>query len=342
MRRAKAICYDRLPPQAPLQQQRVMTIGGRVRAISPKGKQWVNGSTLRIRFLEGTTHQKDMVRAIAPQWTQHANLEFVFTDDPTAEIRVSFDPNDGAWSYVGLDNKGIPAGSATLNLGWQDQAVILHEFGHMLGLAHEHQNPDGGIIWNEQVVIDDLAGPPNYWPPEVTRHNVLNKYTVDQIHGTVFDPHSVMLYAFPDEWTQNTGPTSENPQISAMDRAFVASAKMYPGRGNPAPSVPVLVPGQWTAAAIDAFGEEDLFAFTLDQASRVVVETSGQTDVVLVLLGPDSDTAKIAEDDDSGAARNARLELNLLPGRYLAAVRHYHPQGRGAYRIRMNPIGAIL
>jgi len=49
---------------------------------------------------------------------------------------VTFDEDDGAWSYIGLDNKSIPLHAATLNLGWVDEAVILHEFGHVLGLAH--------------------------------------------------------------------------------------------------------------------------------------------------------------------------------------------------------------
>jgi hypothetical protein len=30
---------------------------GRVRAITPKGKQWVNGSALSIQFMDGTRAQ---------------------------------------------------------------------------------------------------------------------------------------------------------------------------------------------------------------------------------------------------------------------------------------------
>ena len=36
-------------------------------------------------------------------WTEHANLTFEFGNEPDAEIRISFDPDDGAWSYVGTD-----------------------------------------------------------------------------------------------------------------------------------------------------------------------------------------------------------------------------------------------
>ena len=137
-----------------------MTIGGRTRAISPVGKQWVNGSTIRIRFLSGTAAQQDAgARRSPPSGPSTRTSNFEFGDDPRAEIRVSFDADDGAWSYVGTDNSRIPLHAATLNLGWQDQGVILHEFGHMIGLAHEHQNPEGGLVWNEEEVIRDLSGP---------------------------------------------------------------------------------------------------------------------------------------------------------------------------------------
>ena len=88
---AKKMCFDRILPAELNRPQRTRMVGGRQPAISPVGKQWINGSALRIRFMQGTQAQKDMVRDIAPEWTRHANLDFEFTDDPRAEIRVTFD-----------------------------------------------------------------------------------------------------------------------------------------------------------------------------------------------------------------------------------------------------------
>ena len=336
MKPARKMCFDRILPKNIVRVQRTRMIGGRSRAISPIGKQWPNGSTLRIRFLGGTQEQQDMVRSIAPQWTEHANLNFEFTDDRRAEIRVSFDVTDGAWSYVGTDNSDIPLHAATLNLGWLDQSVILHEFGHMIGLGHEHMSPAGGIEWNEAKVIEDLSGPPNFWDEATIRHNVLNKYQADQIHGTDFDENSIMLYAFPDSWTVNRGGTQENTELSAQDIAFVASAVMYPGRGDggaPGDNAVSLDISRGKEAEISAAGEEDLFSFQVNDAGVHILETSGSTDVVLVLFGPDSTTKKVADNDDGGQGLNSRIVADLQPGAYYAAVRHYSPQGGGTYRI---------
>ena len=92
-------------------------------------------------------------------------------------------------------------------------------------------------------MIRDLSGPPNFWDEATIRHNVLNKYAVDQVHGTAFDEHSVMLYAFPDDWTANIGATAENPSLSDLDKLFVAGQRMYPGRVGPEPTVQKLEGG---------------------------------------------------------------------------------------------------
>lgn len=337
-RHAPNICFDRILPSElikPRNEQLVSLPNGRTRAISPLRKQWVNGSTIRIRFMSGTAAQQKMVKDIAPEWTKYANLNFDFTTDPRAEIRVAFDANDGAWSYIGTDNSSIPLNAPTLNLGWQDEAVILHEFGHMVGLAHEHQNPEGGLQWNEEIVIRDLSGPPNYWDEATIRHNVLEKYTADQIRGTKFDPDSIMLYAFPDNWTKNPGGTHENTKISTMDKDFVRSAEMYPGRGAPtvtATEVPIM---RGTAGKIGKPGEENLFSFQVERAGRYLIETTGNADLFMTLFGPNSTTQKLAEDDDSGVDTNPQISASLQPGRYYARVRHYNPSQTGSYEIRV-------
>jgi hypothetical protein len=329
----KKFCVDCVLPWYQRAHIATAAIGGRARAISPIGKNWMNGSTIRIRFLGGTAAQHDMVKLVAPQWTRHANLHFNFTDDPDAEIRISFNPNVGAWSYVGLDNLSINKSRPTMNLGWQDQSVILHEFGHMIGLHHEHQNPDGGIQWNEAAVIRDLSGPPNNWDEATIRHNVLNKYDMDQVNGTEFDENSIMIYPFPDDWTSNTGTIRATTELSDIDKAFIASEKMYPKNTTPfqaATELPILEPHK---AEISMASEEDIYRFAVVGEGEYLIETHGKTDTVMSLFGPDDPVKLVATDDDSGVRRNARISATLKPGRYLVRLTHYNPAKTGDYEI---------
>lgn len=333
------VCIDRVLPNELFRPQPTRRSAGVMRAISPIGKAWMNGTTLHVRFIGGTAQQRAVAKEQAGWWTAVANLKFAFDDAPNAEIRIAFDPNDGAWSYVGTDCRGIPANQPTMNLGFLDGGTAGHEFGHAIGLAHEHQNPDGGIQWNEAVVIKELAGSPNFWDEATTRHNVLRKYTADQLNGTAFDRDSIMLYFFPASWTLNGIATKANDVLSATDKAFIASAKMYPPTApTPAEATRLTVNAtKRTAAEIGQEGEEDLFTFDADKSARYTIDTAGPTDTVMKLFGPNSETALVAEDDDSGLDSNAKISRSLVPGKYWVQVRHYNRKsGMGKYTVKVS------
>lgn len=332
-------CTDRILPSKIMEAQPVMLMeDGSLRAIAPKNKPWMNGSTLHVRFMDGTTREKAIAQEQARWWMEVANIKFVFDNIPDAEIRITFDENDGAWSYVGTDCREIPVNEATMNLGFLDGGTAAHEFGHAIGLAHEHQNPKGGIVWNEEVVIREMAKPPNCWSEAKTRHNILNKYSADQILGTEFDPDSIMLYFFPASWTRNGIGTTQNDVLSRMDKEFVAGALMYPKTG---PTISEAVKLTVNAepqikGSIGKLGEEDLYTFTAESEGRYVIDTLGETDVVMKLFGPDNETALIAEDDDSGVATNARISAELIPGTYYVQIRHFSQEsGTGDYTIKV-------
>ncbi len=336
----KKMCYDKLLPwelRNPSPSHTMVGPDGKVRAIMPIGKRWPNGTKLSIRFLGGTNAQQEEVARVADEWTKHANLQFAFDESPDAQIRISFE-NDGAWSYLGTDNLDIPRHAATMNFGFMGEGTILHEFGHAIGLAHEHQNPAGGIQWDEQAVIADLSGPPNSWSVSQIRHNVLDKYRHDQVNGTGFDPDSIMLYFFPADWTLNGVGTQSNDVLSATDKAFISS--VYPKPAEPdVPNVVDLPVNEFVtkAASIGQPGEEDLFAFKVERTGVFVIETTGSTDVLMKLFGPDNGTLLVAEDDDSGKRRNARISAELDPGRYLVQVRHYNQsRGTGDYSVSVS------
>lgn len=154
------------------------------------------------------------------------NLRLEFVDDPTqANIRISFDPDGGAWSLVGTDALHQKTG-ATMNLGWFDAPTVMHEFGHMLGMIHEHQNPRGEKIkWNDAAVYK-WAKATQGWSEKMTEQNIIDRYDISSINGSNFDPQSIMLYFFPGSLTTNNKGTHQNLELSGLDVEWIS--KMYP------------------------------------------------------------------------------------------------------------------
>ena len=198
--------------------------------------RWNTGDEVRVMFMDGDPDLKDRVRAVAERWTgpDMANLAFQFVEQGDAEIRVAFQEGDGSWSYLGTQCRDIPTDESTMNYGWltpdstddEVQNVVLHEFGHALGLIHEHQNPQGGIDWNEPAVIADLGGPPNNWDEQTVRHNVLDHYRLEDVTATEVDPESIMMYPIPASWTNDGFSADINSDLSEKDKQLIR--EVYP------------------------------------------------------------------------------------------------------------------
>ena len=84
---------------------------------------------------------------------------------------------------------------------------------------------------------------------------------------------------------------------------------------------------------IGAADERDLYSFTVTTAGSYAIETSGTTDTFVSLFGPDSETTRIASDDDSGPGTLSLLVQDLLVGEYFVRVRHFSPARTGPYGI---------
>jgi Astacin (Peptidase family M12A) len=197
------------------------------------GKKWANGRRISVRFLDGTKKQKSQTQKFAEPWSEHANITFKFGTDANAETRISF-KEIGSWSALGTDCTMFPKGKATMNYGWlkdhsaeeEWRRVVLHEFGHALGAIHEHQNPAGGIQWNAKEVYRVFSGPPNNWDKAKIDFNIIQKFSIDQLNGTTFDPDSIMLYAFPANLMVGGKATKSNTSLSGQDKQFIGS--LYP------------------------------------------------------------------------------------------------------------------
>jgi hypothetical protein len=220
--------------------------------VGSPGLAWKKQRIITVAFQGGTDGLYQLIEETAKEWTGlGGQLSFSFKDDagqyrrwapddkfPAANLRIAFD-DTGYWSLLGVLAKNVDPGEPTMNFGgfpdelrkyfrgenaaeWRTSyahTTILHEFGHAIGLSHEHFNPECQKDLKIGAVIAYLMGPPNSWTEEQARFNIDAKYyakTLAQqagpldsklITSAITDRSSTMLYLF-DTSYYNSGDKS--------------------------------------------------------------------------------------------------------------------------------------
>jgi hypothetical protein len=210
--------------------------------VGSPGLAWKKQKVITVAFYQGSDDLFQLIEQTATEWTAlGGQLSFSFKDaagryrhwtpndkSPAANIRIAFD-NTGYWSLLGVLAKNVDPGDPTMNFkGFPDQlqkyfrgqnaaewrtsyahTTILHEFGHAIGLSHEHFNPQCQKDLKMDTIIAYLMGPPNNWSKEQARFNMDAQYYAEilaqqagpleskLINSLTTDQSSVMLYVFP-------------------------------------------------------------------------------------------------------------------------------------------------
>jgi len=216
------------PPSVSGPRPRRRPAAGRAKPRPKYPRLWQPGSVLRVRFLDKKPNFEQLVRRYLPLWSVYANVQFEFSDDKDAEVRVAFQEGGGNWAYIGPDCLDAPQDEPTVNFGYLEppEASVLHEFGHVLGLLHEHNHP-AGLKWNKTRVYKSMSGPPNNWDKATTDAQLFTKWSPSTFPvKKAFDPSSVMAYPMPKEWTGLEAEFGHRDSLSAVDKEFVA--RLYP------------------------------------------------------------------------------------------------------------------
>ncbi|NTG41668.1 hypothetical protein [Rhizobium rhizogenes] len=258
------------------------------RLVGSPSLAWNDRTTITVAFNGGSDQVRQLVAAAASSWLDSSMpIKFSFKDknghwrtwsaadkSSAATIRIAFStrPEDGGyWSVIGRMTAIVPPNQQTMNLGdldvvlgkWGDESApawkrsyahgtIVHEFGHALGLAHEHFHPECQSDLNISKIITYLEGPPNNWSEEQALFNIdanfyfkaskteqdkaFPKQDNDPAIGSHIDQASVMLYSFDDDFYKSkagskcrpTDPEGYNPVASKED--YSALKAFYPGK----------------------------------------------------------------------------------------------------------------
>jgi serralysin len=203
-------------------------VAGADRQAISRRSVWTSGSVITVGFLDGDPDLRTKVEAVAQEWLQRAvtTLSFDFHSGlEVPAVRISFKQR-GQWSMIGTTClASTDPAKPTMNLGGivtaQDiRRKTLHEFGHVLGLIHEHQVPSVPIEWDRDAVIEDLEG---VWSREMIETNILTPLAAGEVNAIAFDPTSIMIYPIKKRWTKNGFSSDYNLDLSPRDIEFVST-----------------------------------------------------------------------------------------------------------------------
>lgn len=203
---------------------------------------WDNGQKIYVKYLSGSNTLHEKIAAFAKEWETYANIKFVIVSSGNSNIRINLDSKGGHNSLVGTLANSINQNEKTMNLDTSDfindqvmKRIIMHEFGHVLGLLHEHFSPLSGISWNKEIVYKDLYTSVG-WDSTQVNDNIFKEYKVSYTNGTLYDKYSIMEYPISSTWTKNGYSVSWNNELSEGDKALVGA--LYPFSGKRSNEVP--------------------------------------------------------------------------------------------------------
>lgn len=96
------------------------------------------------------------------------------------------------------------------------------------------------------------------------------------------------------------------------------------------------IDGEEVQVSIGAPGEFDRYVFLNDTVRELVIETTGPSDTIIYIAGPDNPQSLHSSNDDGGQNFNARVREQFNPGSYYIYVVFYDRSQTGEYAISVS------
>ena len=303
-----------------------------------------NGTSLKVTLVwtdrPGPTLQNDLDLIIrtADGQERHGNV---------APTSTAFDRNNNVEQVVW---ENVPAGDVNIIVRAHSIPAFAQSYALVTRIEGGTQPPQELAINGPEIQGEiHPAGESDQYTLSVT---TAGTYTIETSGTTdtvlsLFGPDSETTHVATDD-DGGPGRLSLLVQALAVGQYFVRVRHFSPTRTgrygvsvrshtNPGP-VQIQVNGPEVQGDIGQPAESDLYTFSVATAGEHILETSGSTDTFLTLFGPNSETNRIAQDDDSGPGLLSRIQESLAVGTYFVRVRHFSPARTGAYGVRVRRV----
>ena len=191
-------------------------------------KIW-NQENITFYFLDGNRQQQAEVKKFAKLWERYTGIKFKYTNSKPSffnfkkHYKITFKGSANE-STRGAINGVIHFGNLSDDIIFR-KTTILHEFGHMLGLGHEHQRTDRPGSLNDSSLLDLCVSNQNQ-SKSWCKDNLLNQYKSEVFIESDYDEKSIMHY----KMDNITGQKNHNKPViwrnknslSYTDKYFIA------------------------------------------------------------------------------------------------------------------------
>ncbi len=203
-------------------------------------KEWQKHANLTLKFVSDTARYSNLRVKLGKGYGHNSAVGTEANFRSQSEQTINFDTlyfADTDYYAAQLKKKGL---KPPYNLNqlitlmrsdpnhWNDpelRRVVMHEFGHALGLLHEQSYP-GAVNWKKTDSVYNYYKETQGWDRDKVDFNVFEVSNQFYTNGTMYDPKSIMHYSISSWQTTDGYSIKDNYELSPGDRALIAA--LYP------------------------------------------------------------------------------------------------------------------